>query len=192
VVKTAKSKSYHKNIVALESYWTPDVENRLSIQPILELASKKNYIKSALLTCNTMEELAFNLHVAPNKNGYSILYFAFHGFPGGIHMPGLMVEIETLSEFMGKRFSNWIVHFSSCATLRIEKKRIFNFMERTKVLMIVGYVRSAHWMESSAVDLLLLDGIQSYKDMRKFWSRFRRTYNGLVKTTGLEAFHRER
>jgi hypothetical protein len=191
VVKTAKSKSYHKNIVALESFWTTDVENRLSVQPILELASKKNYIKSVLLTCNTIEELEYNLGIVPRRNGYGILYFAFHGFPGGIIMAGSKAKLETIAEFMGKRFSHWIVFFGSCATFKIEKSRIFNFMESTKVLMTIGYKKRAYWMDSSAIDLLLLDLIQEYKDMRKFWNRFRRTYRGLIRATGLEVFHRE-
>jgi hypothetical protein len=186
----AKSKSYLKSIVCLEAFWNHDVENRLSVKPILELASKKYYTKSVHLTCNTLPELAFNLHVAPHRDGYSILYFAFHGFPGGIYMPGVRVEIETLSEFMGERFSNWIVHFSSCGTLDIEKKRIFDFIKKTKVLMAIGYKRKVNWTESTALDLLLFNSIQHYKDMRKFWKRFQKEYRNLVKTTGLEAFHR--
>ncbi len=187
-----KSKRYLKGIICLEAYWNPDVENRLSVMPILELAAKKYYMKSVHLTCNTIEELEFNLRVAPNKNGYNILYYAFHGFPGGIYMPGLMVEIETLSKLMGRRFSNWIVFFGSCATLRIERKRVLNFMEKTNALMIIGYRRRAMWIESSAIDLLLLDLIQQYKNMRRFWTRFRKTYKGLIRATGLEVFHRER
>ena len=187
----ARSKSYHKNIVCLESFWNRDVENRLSVQPILELASKKNYIKSILLTCNTMEELECNLKIAPGRNGYGILYFAFHGFPGGIIMAASTADLETLAEFMGKKFSNWIVHFGSCRTLHIEERRIFAFMEKTNVLMMVGYKKDVSWMESAAIDLLLLDSIQFYKDMRKFWKRFRMAYGNLVQTTGLKAFHRE-
>jgi hypothetical protein len=167
------------------------VENRLSVQPILELASKKNYIKSVLLTCNTIEELEYNLKIVPHRNGYGILYLAFHGFPGGIILAESKAKLETISDFMGKRFSNWIVYFGSCATLRIEQRRVFDFMENTKVLMTIGYKKRANWMEGSALDLLLLDCLQSYKDMRKFWDRFRRTYKTLVRATGLEAFHRE-
>ena len=178
----------------MESFWTRDVGNRLTVQPILELASKKNYIKWALLPCNTMEELAFNLRIAPHGNGRGngILYLAFHGRPGSIIMAGSMARLETLAEFMGRRFSNWIVYFGSCHTLRVEKRRILDFMEKTNVLMTIGYRKEVIWMESSAVDLLLLDLIQEYKDMRKFWTRFRMTYKGLIRKTGLDAFHRDR
>ncbi len=165
------------------------MENRLSVQPILELASKKNYIKTVLLTCNTIEELAYNLRIVPRRNGYGILYFAFHGYPGGIIMAADKAKLETIAEFMGKRFSNWIVCFGSCETLRIRKSRIFNFMEKTKVLMTIGYRKRAFWTESSALELLLLDLIQEYKDMRKFWNRFRERYRALIRMTGLATFH---
>jgi len=45
------------------------------------------------------------------------------------------------------------------------------------------------WTESSALELLLLDLIQDYKDMRKFWNRFRKRYRGLIRMAGLAAFH---
>jgi hypothetical protein len=188
VVKTAKSKSYLKSIVCLEAFWTHDIENHLSVKPILELASKKYYTRSVHLSCNTLEELAFNLTVAPNRNGYSILYLAFHGYPGGIHMPGVRVEIETIAEFMGKRFSNWVVHFGSCSTLKIEKRRIFDFMKETNILMAIGYKKSVVWEESAAVDLLLFSSIQHYRNMRRFWSGFKKAYRPLVRLTGMEAF----
>jgi hypothetical protein len=185
-----RSESYRKNIDCLESFWTSDVENRLSVQPVVELAAKENYVKAVLLTSNTVEELEYNLKIAPNRNGYRVLYFAFHGVPGGILVPGSFIDLEAMADFMGKRFSNWIVHFGSCATLRTEKSRIINFMEKTRVLMVVGYKKRTNWMDGAAIDLLLLDWLQAYKDMRKFWTRFRNTYRDLIRETGLDAFHR--
>ena len=64
-----------------------------------------------------------------------------------------------------------------------------NFMEKTKVLMTIGYRKRAFWTESSALELLLLDLIQEYKDMRKFWNRFRERYRSLIRMTGLATFH---
>ena len=143
------------------------------------------------MTCNTLEELAFNLTVAPNKNGYSILYFAFHGFPGGIHLPGVKVDIETIAAFMGKRYSNWVVHFGSCSTLKIKKRRILNFMEKTNILLATGFKRAVNWEEATVLDLLLFSSIQRYKNMRKFWIGFKKAYRPLVRLTGMEAFHKE-
>ena len=70
-------------------------------------------------------------------------------------------------------------------------ERQLDFMKETNILMAIGYKRGVNWTESTVVDFLLFNFIQHYKDMRKFWNRFRRAYSGLVRATGLEAFHRD-
>ena len=184
----ARSKSYHKNIVCLESFWSHDVENRLSVQPILEMASKKNYIKTVLLTCNTIEELKFNLGIVKNVRGYRILYLAFHGYPGGIYLPDLKIDMESLADFMKRDFREWIVYFDSCQTVSVEKDRILNFMSKTGVTMVVGYSRRVDWLDGAAMDLLILDWIQYYKNMGRFWTRFKNAYKDLIRITGLKVF----
>ena len=46
---------------------------------------------------------------------------------------------------------------------------IFDFLSETEVLMVIGYKIYVDWIESAAIDLLLLDWLQYYKDMHKFW-----------------------
>lgn len=186
-----RSKSYKKNIVCLESLWDHDLENRRSVLPLLELTSKTHQIKSVLLTSNTVEEFRYNLELAKNKKGYGVLYLAFHGKPGKIVMNKTAVAIEAVAELMGRGFSNRIVHFDCCATMKIEKRRVVDFMLATGVLMVLGYKNPVDWAESAAMDLLLLDWIQRYKDMRIFWDRFRKAYRNLIRVTGLEAFFKE-
>jgi hypothetical protein len=187
----ARSKTYKKNIACLESLWDHDIENHLSVFPILELTSKRNGVKSIFLTCNTPQELEHNLLMIRRKKGYGILYLAFHGYPGGIFVDGIPVDIEILAYLMGKGFKDWIVHFGCCATMKTPKWKILDFLTETEVLMVSGYTRMVDWVESSALDLLLLNRIQEYKDMQKFWNRFRKAYRDLVHGTGLQAFHRE-
>ena len=64
-------KSYAKHIACLESFWTVDIEKRLSVHPVLELLGKCNGIKSVILTCNTIHEFKFNLDivVGDGRNG---------------------------------------------------------------------------------------------------------------------------
>ncbi|OGP88424.1 MAG: hypothetical protein A2157_07450 [Deltaproteobacteria bacterium RBG_16_47_11] len=186
----ARSKSYKKNIVCLESFWNHDIENRLSVAPILELLSRRNGIKSTLLTCNTQEELGHNLNLFKKKKDYGILYLAFHGKPGKIILDGSSVDMETLAGFMGKSFSHWIVYFGNCATINVKERRIFNFMKSTGILMLMGYDRPIDWLSSTALDLLLLDCLQYYRDMRKFWNFFGKNYQGMAEIIGLKAFHK--
>ena len=91
---------------------------------------------------------------------------------------------------MGKDFSDWVIHFGTCATIDVAKRRILNFIVATEVSMVVGYKNDVDWMDSAALDLLLLDWLQSYKDMRRLWSHFRKRHADLISITGLKAFHR--
>lgn len=102
-----RTKNYRKNIACLESLWNQDVENRLSVVPILELSSKINNVKFIHLTCNTIEEFEYNLNILKRRKGYGILYLAFHGYPGEIILGKSSMAIENLAAFMGESFINW-------------------------------------------------------------------------------------
>ena len=115
---------------------------------------------------------------------------AFHGSPGKILLNGSSLNIETLAEIMGKGFTSWVVYFGSCATINVKEDRIFNFMKATGILMVMGYDRRIDWLSSTALDLLLLDCLQCYRDMRKFWNFFGKNYQGMAEIIGLKAFHK--
>ena len=186
----ALTKNYRKNIACLESFWDDDIENRLTVTPILELLSRRNGIKFTLLTCNTKEEFEHNLTLLRKRKGYGILYLAFHGKPGRIVLDGISVDIETLAKLMGKGFNNWVVYFGSCATIDVKQDRILNFMNLTGTSMVMGYDRYVDWLTSTATDLLLLGRLQFYRDMRKCWRTFRKKYRGMAEIIGLRVFHK--
>ena len=45
-------------------------------------------------------------------------------------------------------------------------------MDDTGIAMLVGFNKSVDWMDGTALDLLLLDRVQCYVDLKKFWNRF--------------------
>jgi len=184
-----RAKSYVKHIVCLESYWNDDIENRLSVVPILELLTKMNGTRFVALSCNTIEEFIFNLELIPHKRGFKILYLAFHGYRGGIYLPNAGIDIEALGDLMKKNFRNWIIFFDSCDTLKVEKERIYDFMSVTQVMMVIGYKKRLSWIDGAAIDLLLLNSLQYYKDMGRFWKRFKMAYNDLIRITGMVVYH---
>ena len=184
-----RAKSYFKYIACLESFWNEDVVNRLSVVPVLELLSKTNGTSSIYLTCNTMQEFEYNLGIYKGIKGCGILYLAFHGYPGGIRLPDLKIDIETLASLMGRKFRNWIIYFDSCSTLKIEKERILNFLTKTGAIMVMGYKNQLNWIDGAAIDLLVLDRLQYYRDMKRFWNRFRKAYKDLIRITGMVVYH---
>jgi hypothetical protein len=186
----AQTRTYKKRIACLETLWDTNIQDRLDVVPILELASKVNAVDFTHLTCHTKEELRFNLRMLKRKSGYGILYVAFHGGPGEIYLyDNSTISLEQFAEYMGRGFNGWIVHFSTCGTIGVEQQRLAKFIAATNVSMIVGYKRDVDWMEGAALDLLLFSWLQSYKNMRTFWTRFKKQYSGLISATGLQAFH---
>jgi hypothetical protein len=186
----ARLEKYEKHIVCLESFWSKDLESKVSVEPILQLAASINDVKFIHMSCNTRGELYHNLNKMKRRRKYSILYFAFHGRPGEILMDESSVDLESLADFMGRWFSGRIIHFGSCSTIDVEERRIMDFMKATGVAMVIGHKRDVNWMEGSAVDLLIFNWIQYYRDMGRFWSHFRKRYKGLISLTGLKVYHK--
>ena len=53
----------HKNkILCLEGLWDNNLEQRLSVKPLLEIISKLNGIKFTHCPCNTVSEFQFHLY----------------------------------------------------------------------------------------------------------------------------------
>lgn len=185
----ARARDHRKNIACLESLWNSDIENRLSVVPILELVTRINGIKYTYLTCNTREELAYNLGKLRHGRGYRILYLSLHGKPGEIILDGGATDLESLAGMMGAGFAGWAVHFGSCATISVPRARLRRFAEATQVAMVLGYRTNVNWIASAALDLLLFDWFQYYGDTRRLWKDFRKNNAGLIAQTGLQAFH---
>jgi hypothetical protein len=182
-------KSYRKKIACLESLWDGNTENRLRVIPILQLVAQLHDLKFTYLTCNTKEELKYNLNKLKKKSGYGILYLAFHGNPEEILLDGSSIKVGSIASFMGRGFKNWIVHFGSCKTIATEKKALLHFIEVTGVSMVLGYAKDINWRDAAALDFLILDWLQEYKDMKKMWGEFRKRYSNLIALTGVKALH---
>lgn len=186
-----RAKSHKKNIACLESLWDGNIESRLSVVPLLELVSKvDDDVRFAYLSCNTEPEFKHNLTKFRKKRGYGILYLACHGRPGEIVLDDSSIDIEELAEILKDGFTNWVVHFGSCATIDVERARLSRFIAATQVSMVLGYKTDVDWIDSAALDLLLFDQLQEYRDMHRFWSHFKTRYRDLVSATGLRAFLR--
>ena len=185
-----RARSHKKNIACVESLWDGNIESRLSVVPLLELASKVDELKFAYLSCNTEQELKHNLKKLRRKRGYAILYLACHGRPGEIVLDESSVDMEELAAIMGDGFTNWVIHFGTCATISVEPARISRFIAATQVSMVLGYKTDVDWIDSAALDLVLFDRLQEYRDMHRFWETFKRRYRDLIGVTGLRAFLR--
>jgi hypothetical protein len=179
--------SYRKrNIACVESMWNGHIENKLNVLPTLELISKTMESKFSHLTCNTREELQYNLNLLCKRN-YGVLYFAFHGSPGRIHLHRDRVKLPELAGMMNHRFTNWIIHFGTCSTLR-KPTAVRDFVEQTQVAMVTGFTRDVDWIESSCFELLLFKAFHTFKSPRVVIRHLQQKYPDLVESTGFKFF----
>jgi hypothetical protein len=179
--------SYRKrNIACVESMWNGHIENKLNVLPTLELISKTMESKFSHLTCNTREELQYNLNLLCKRN-YGVLYFAFHGSPGRIHLHRDRVKLPELAGMMNHRFTNWIIHFGTCSTLR-KPTAVRDFVEQTQVAMVTGFTRDVDWIESSSFELLLFKAFHTFKSPRVVIRHLQQKYPDLVESTGFKFF----
>ena len=184
-----KSRTHKKYIACLESLWDSDVEDILNVKPILELLSKCRGIRHTYLTCNTIDELTFNLTKIPKGKYYSILYLGFHGSAGKLYLADESeIGLDELANKMGDRFQNWIIHFGSCATVAAGDEILRDFKQKTGVSLIIGYDTNVDWIESAALDMLIFDWLQQYKNLGAFIKKFESLYPNLIAATGLRFF----
>ncbi len=184
-------KGYLKTVACLESLWDENVDQPLSVLPIIEAAARLKGFRYRYLPCNTREELGYNLGRLSGGSEPGLLYLAFHGRPGQIVTArGDEITLEELAGYMGRDFSGWVVHFSTCGTTRKGEGAVREFIRRTGAAMVLGYDTDVDWTESSALDLLLFDWIQEYRSLKPLWSRFSDRYSEMVELTGLRVFFR--
>lgn len=166
--------------------WDRRIEDRLNVRPTLELISKTQDAKFSHMTCNTREELRFNLGLLCRRS-YGVLYFAFHGSPGKIHLRRDKVTLTELAGMMNARFANWIIHFGTCSTLR-KPSEVNYFVEKTRVSLVTGFTRDVDWIESSAFELLLFKAFHIYKSPKVICRHLVTKYPELSEATGFRFF----
>lgn len=184
-----RARNRKKSIAVIEAFWDSNIEQPLSVRPVMDLAKALWLIRAVHLTCNTLAELRYALKLLGGRR-YDVLYFACHGTPGTLVLGEDAVDLDTLAALMKTRFRDTIVHFGSCGTLRISRKQLNEFMLGTQVAMVIGYREDPYWVESAALELLLLEALQRYKDLKAMWRYLKSNYGPLMRRTGLVAFFR--
>ena len=184
-------KRYKKHIACLESLWDGDLDQRLTMSQFVSTLSVFHKVKHAFFTCNTEPELRYNLRLLRRRSGYGVLYLAFHGSPGHIELRAAELSLDEIAERMGTGFRDWVVHFGTCETVAVPRAELLRFIRRTGIAMVVGYRCSVHWIDAAVTDLLLLDWLQEYRDVRAMWRQFKATYPDLIRASQMVAVARD-
>ena len=151
-----------KGIFCIEGLWDPDLRVSSSIEPLLDLLNLNALISYIHMDAATHEEFEFYVRKWMQKryDGYPILYIASHGNESGIKVGKEVYSIDALADLLAGKCANRIIMFSSCSTLRIGKRMLRDFLEKTEALAVCGYRVDVDWLRSTAFELLLFSQMQ--------------------------------
>ena len=157
-----------KGIYCLEGLWNHhDIKDKSTVLPILDLLEKRNYCDYIYHDCATKEELEFFLDKWTRlsvSNKYPILYFAFHGEEGLISFNNKKkYTLDELGNFLEGKCFGKVIYFGSCSTLKIDKRIIKSFLEKTGAIAAIGYKTDVDWIQSTACDLFVFEALQEDK-----------------------------
>lgn len=153
-----------KGIYCLEGLWSSSVQDKSSVQPVLQLIENLDICKNVYHSCATRDELYFFLNkykVKATQSKYPILYFAFHGSKEHILLAGKQsVSLDELGELLEDSCKGKVFFFASCETLNVDERKIKTFLGRTGAIAALGYKSEVDWMQATAFELLVLDALQ--------------------------------
>jgi hypothetical protein len=161
-------KNSKKGIYCLEGLWDHhDIQDKSTVLPILDLLEKRNYCNYIYHDCATKEELEFFLDKWKRlsiSNKYPILYFAFHGEEGSISFTNKKkYTLDQLGDYLEGKCFGKVIYFGSCSTLKIDKRIIKKFLEKTGAIAAIGYKTEVDWIQSTACDLFVFEALQEDK-----------------------------
>jgi len=151
-----------KGIFCIEGMWDPDLRTPSSVEPLLDLLNLNALIDYIHVDCATIVEFEFYISKWMQKRyeRFPILYLATHGSASELQIGRESYSVEKLGELMEGKCENRLIMFSSCSTMRIDKRVLKRFLDRTRALAVCGYRVDVNWLWSTAFELLLLSEIQ--------------------------------
>ena len=174
-------------IFCIEGEWEQKLSDPSSVQHLIQFIAENDHTTQLRpIYRRVVTKAAFSDYVALWKKypRYTIGYFAFHGDKGRLCLGGEEVSIDDLERYLGDCTGKHIV-LSSCNTLAISTERLEAFREATKARSVCGYRGAPDWIESCALDTMLISSLLHYERPSQAKAWLRKMCRGLVNKYGL-------
>lgn len=173
---------FTKHVFCLEGDWEKDLRKKSSVGAALEFLRTNCNINYIHKNCGTKENLKYYLSQwkHPRYKKYTICYLAFHGFPEVLEIGNEHLDMVELAEILKGSCANKIIHFGSCNTLATDERKIRQFLERTQALCVCGFRTDIDFLESSVFDMLLMQKLQEYKDIKAVDRDLKKNYRKMM------------
>lgn len=153
-----------RGVFCLEGNWDDDLRDRSSVLPTLEMLDARHLCSYIHRDVATTDELRHYLKEGGKRkyDHYSVIFLAFHGDRGKIHLGRESVTLEDLAGIMAGNCDGSIVYFGSCATTWVSKSRLEDFRREVGAAHVAGYRREVDWVTSAAFEFILLQALAEY------------------------------
>src|SRR5690606_24914749 len=128
-----------KGVFCLEGFWYGDHRDKTSVYPVLDLVNRLEKLPFIHHRCSTIEEFKYTISRWKQKSfhrKFPLLYLAFHGDKGIIKIGKSSLSLDDLAEMLEDKCNGVVIYFGSCATMNVDRRRLQNFMEKTKSVAI--------------------------------------------------------
>lgn len=174
-------------IFCLEGEWDPNLTNRNSVEPILELLERLGIARTIHRDVATRPELEYYLRKWGQRRyaDYTVLYLASHGQSGQLQLGQGSVTMDELAESLEGKCSGRVVYFGCCLMLNQEDDALQEFVRRTGAKAVVGYSRLIDWLDSAAFEVLLLERLARGDRTDAFFRQLHRDHGAFAEKLGL-------
>ncbi|NBX36316.1 MAG: hypothetical protein EBR10_03705 [Planctomycetes bacterium] len=147
-------------VFCLEADWFGLVRP-MSMKPALDLLhgsdAKIPYVLRDVATRSEVE-IYLRRSLQARYRAFKLLWFAIHSrpgelLPGDMRVPHERVTIDALEHLLDGKCGDRVVHFSGCQFLRLPRRRIDQFMRRTRALCVSGFTEEVPWLEATVFEL---------------------------------------
>lgn len=176
-----------RGVFCLETDWA-DVKTALSVQPMLELLRScplgVPFIHRNVATRDSMRYY-LTKWAQRAQDDHPILYMAFHGLSGELHFGDQRrrdahLTLDDLEKLLEGRCEGRIIHFGSCQTIDITRRRLRRFIDATGIVSVSGFRQDVDWVRSAILDFALFAAFQqnsmTVAGMRAVRNRLARRY----------------
>jgi len=175
-------------IFCLETQWGAKLTDRSSVEPQLRMLENLGVAGGVIhRDVATVEEFEHYLKTWLQKHyaRFSVGYLAFHGSRGRIWAGSTDLSLDDLAQVIDGRGDGRTLYLGSCSTLAAPEAELLDFCASTKVRALVGYTRQIEWLESAALDVILLPELLRSADLKRLHARLKKDHPRFVDGLGL-------
>jgi hypothetical protein len=188
------SRFRRKNVFCIEGNWNNSLKGRTGIKAALDFLEHNANLKHIHKNCSTIGQFESLLKdaVLQEYNRYGIIYIAFHGFPGELLVGKRQrISLEQIAVILQGKAKDKIIHFGSCSTLAVPRRRVNKFLRETGALAISGYTKDVDFIPSTFLDILYFQFCEQYRKIPLIHRDVKKYYGKMANELGFKMFYKK-